>query len=360
MVGGFILVAGLACSQADTPAGEESPSDGVPPTLTGVVSGVLREHRTLGGPDDFGMLYGFAVVNDTHLLIGDQAADSHLVVVEIESGVVTTRFGRRGDGPGEFRLPNKILPDPELADTWWIYDFANWNWTPVTMQESPSEWTLGDRYSLAGLPRVPETPMWVGNRVALVHGMFSEFAVAQVTFSDDGLRVADWTAIKDPQPFTRDDVPQDPGLSMMNRSFVAVRPGGDRFAVAYQFDNWIEVRDRNGRLIRKIDGPREVTPNYRIDDNGRFHLEDDTEDGYVAAYGIEDGFYLLWCGAPGAARLCPIMGIHHYDWDGNFLREFGIDEQVLDFAVSSTGDRLWAFMPGRIPPVIGEWIIPAN
>jgi len=51
------------------------------------------------------------------------------------------------------------------------------------------------------------------------------------------------------------------------------------------------------------------------------------------------------------------MAIHQFDWEGNFIRELGIPA-VTDFAVSSTGDRMWGFMHERIPPLIGEWILP--
>ena len=166
---GFVL---SACAE-EVPPTTEGPASGTGRPLTGPVQTILEENRILGGPEDFGLIWTIAVVNDTHLLVGDEQSDHHLMVVDIETGKVVSRFGRHGEGPYEFRQPLRITPDPKRADTtWWVYDFMNWNWTPVTVREQPNHWTVGERYSLAGAPVAPETPMWVGENEAVVHGMF--------------------------------------------------------------------------------------------------------------------------------------------------------------------------------------------
>lgn len=346
---GLALVA-AGCAEANVPT-EESVRTEMFPTLADPVEVVLKESRTLGKPDDFGLLFAVAALNDEYLLVGDAAADRHLLVVDIGSGQVVTRMGPHGEGPQEFMGPHRIVADPNRTDTWWVYDFPSWTWTPVTMLGDPGIWEIGERYSVQGLPPTPETPIWVGENEAVVHGMFPGFAVARVSFDEDSRRSEEWTLIEAEQPFSPEEIPE-PGLSLLNRSFVAVRPSGG-FAVAYQFDNWIEVRDRNGQFVRRVDGPREVTHDYRIDDTNTFHWGEDDQNGYVGGYGTETAFYLLWCGA----AECPTMAIHQFDWEGNFIRELGIPA-VTDFAVSSTGDRMWGFMHERIPPLIGEWILP--
>lgn len=189
----------------------------------------------------------------------------------------------------------------------------------------------------------------------VLHGMFLEFAVSQVSFDADTRRVSHWDRVDYPQPFTREDMPQETGLMFLNRSYVAVRPSGGRFAVAYQFDNWIEVRDGTGQVVRRVDGPREADTKYRLEDDGRFHWEDDNESGYLAAYGTERSFYLLWKGSADG----PVSTIHQFDWAGNFVREFGVSYSLLSFAVSSTGDRIWGFLREGIPFAgIGEWMVP--
>ena len=346
---GALVLAGASCGQRDSPprGGASTDSLSTPP-LTGPVQTLKVASRLMGGPDDFGLLFGFDVINDEYLLVGDAAADLHVLAVDIKSGGVLARFGATGEGPKEFQGPLRISPDPVRADTWWVYDFTAWTWTPVTMVGGDaSNWVIGDRYSLQGVPVAPETPMWVGENEALIHGVFSGYALVRATFDPNTRQVTEWSPIDMEQPFK--DIPE-PGLSLLNRSFIATRPSGG-FAIAYQYDNWIEVRDREGLLVRKIDGPREVTPDYFIDDDNRFHWGDEDQNGYVGAHGIESGFYLLWCGAAECRRT---MAIHQFDWDGSFVQEFAI-VPVTDFAVSSTGNRLWGFTHEHLPPRISEW-----
>lgn len=326
---------------------------------TGLGQDTLQEARILGGPDDFGLLSAFAVVGDRYLLVGDAMGPFHLAVVAIESGKVMTRFGRSGEGPGEFEAPHSISRDPIRADTWWVYDFAGWHWTPVTMGEEAGEWTTGERYALTGLPQVPETPMWTENAGALVHGMFSGFAAVRVSFDPATWQVADWEPVESSQPFTREDIPQEPGLSFLNRSHVARQPNGGRFAIAYQSAKRIEVRNRsNGQLLTMTEAPYDVAASYRLDDAGRFHWNQNNESGYVAAYGADDFFFLLWCGCRDDAEVRP-MTIHQFRWNGDFVRELTLSRPILGFAVSSAGDRLWGFLVEGLPyPGIGEWVLP--
>ena len=149
------------------------------------------------------------------------------------------------------------------------------------------------------------------------------------------------------------------GRVLPNRSYVAVRPGSDRFALAYQFENWIEVRDIAGQLLTRTRGPREAAASYRIDQDNRFHWNQDNQSGYVAAYGTEDFFFLLWCGCYDIAEDGLATTIHQFDWEGGFVRQFGVSFPLLDFVVSSTGDRVWGFLQEGIPYAgIGEWEVP--
>lgn len=79
----------------------------------------------------------------------------------------------------------------------------------------------------------------------------------------------------------------------------------------------------------------------------------------MAGYGSEDFFYLLWCGCYDIAEDGLASTIHQFDWDGTFVREFAVSRALLDFAMSSTGDRLWGSLQEGIPyPGIGEWVVP--
>lgn len=313
----------------------------------------------LGGAEDFGSVSAIALIGDTLMLVGDRFTDPHLSVVNIESGSVIARFGARGEGPTEFKGPHSILPDPAQPDLWWVYDFSAFRLTPVAL--AAGEWSINPSYSLAGLPASPETPIWTGPDALLVQGVF-DFAFARVTLDSQSRQVANWERVQVPQPFTDQDMPMPVWKSFLNRSYVGVRPDGDRFVMAYQFVNQIEVRSSSdGELVAATRGPHEATASYRMDESGRFYWEQDNQSGYTRAYGTDDFFFLHWCGCYDMVDDYEdnMVTIHQFDWDGNFVRELVVDEPISAFAVSSAEDRLWGFLQQGIPyPGIAEWIIP--
>ena len=251
---------GLSACAEEAPDTAEGLASDTPQTLTGPVQVVLKESRLLGAPEDFAHVWTMGVIDDEYLLLGDDESDHPLMVLDIENGKVVSRFGAYGDGPYEFRQPFRITQDPERPDTWWVYDFMAWKWTPVTMQGDVTRWTVGERYSLRGAPPAPETPIWVGENKAVVHGMFRGFAVAQVMFTADRQHVSDWSPVEYPQPYTREDMPQETGLMFLNRSYVAVRPSGGRFALAYQFDTGSRCATETARSFARWKVPEKPRP----------------------------------------------------------------------------------------------------
>ena len=152
VIAAFVL-AGSTCEGSDGSASREGTRAESSSTalLTGPVQRVIGAVRVLGGPDDFGLVFGFQVINDEYLLIGDAAADLHMLVVDIKAGDVVARFGATGEGPEEFLGPHRFFPDAARTNTWWVYDMTAWTWTPVTMAGGDaSSWEIGTRYSLQG------------------------------------------------------------------------------------------------------------------------------------------------------------------------------------------------------------------
>ena len=76
-----------------------------------------------------------------------------------------------------------------------MYDFANLRWTPATMEDGPADWSIGESYSLAGLPSAPETPISTGPTEALVQGVFLDYPLVRATFNADTRQVLAWDPI---------------------------------------------------------------------------------------------------------------------------------------------------------------------
>ena len=112
--GGGLVGEGLVTNDQ---AGDQTVSFGVPdwerpkPALPERPITSIASSRQLGTDEDFGLVTAIAPAGPL-LLVGDELMDPHIAVIDIASGKVTSRFGRDGEGPGEFQAPHRITPDP--------------------------------------------------------------------------------------------------------------------------------------------------------------------------------------------------------------------------------------------------------
>lgn len=325
----------------------ERPRPGLPERpITSITSS-----RLLGTDEDFGLVTAIAPAGP-RLLVGDELLDPHIAVIDIASGKVTSRLGRDGEGPGEFQAPHRITPDPDRPTVRWVFDFRNVRWTAVSLDGSPS--IMEDR-SLAGVPWWPETPIWTGPSEVLIHGVYYGFPFLKAKVAETG-RLTSIRRFTGLQPFTERDVSHGTGLRFVNRSFMALRPSADLFALAYQFGNQIDVFSTDGTIVGRTRGPYDVDARFRVGGD-RFFWEEDSQYGYVEAYGTEHFFYLRWSGIRMNEPRRETTEMHQYDWDGHFLRVLELDHDVLAFAVSDDDDQLWGYVENP-HPVIREWDIP--
>lgn len=248
-------------------------------------------------------------------------------------------------------LMDRITSDPERPTVRWVFDFRNVRWTAVSLDGSPS--IMEDR-SLAGVPWWPETPIWAGPSEVLIHGVYYGFPFLKAKVAETG-RFTSIRRFTGLQPFTERDVSHGTGLRFVNRSFIALRPSAGLFALAYQFGNQIDVFSTDGTIVGRTRGPYDVDARFRVGGD-RFFWEEDSQYGYVEAYGTERFFYLRWSGIRMNEPRRETTEMHQYDWDGHFLRALELDHDVLAFAVSDD-DQLWGYVENP-HPVIREWDIP--
>lgn len=338
-------------------ADDQTNSFGVPewdrqrPSMTDRQVVSIASNRQLGTDEDFGLVTVIETAGPL-LLVGDELMDPHIAVIDIATGKVTARLGRDGEGPGEFQAPHMVAPDLQRPSVRWIFDFRNIRWTAVSLDGSPS---ITEERSLAGVPWWPETPIWTGPSEVLIQGVYYGFPFLKAKIAETG-RITSIRRFTGPQPFTEQDVSHGTGLRFVNRSFMALRPSAGMFALAYQFGNQIDVFSTSGAIIGRTRGPYEVDARFHVADD-RFFWEEDSQYGYVEAYGTERFFYLRWSGRRMNEPRQETTEMHQYDWNGYFLRAFELDHDVLAFAVSAADDQLWGYVEDP-HPVIREWNIP--
>lgn len=314
---------------------------------------VLIAQRQLGGLEDFAQISFIQPIDETRLLVGDELAVPHLSVVDLSTGDIEARIGKHGDGPLEFMSPGKSAPDPIDDNVWWIFDYDNIRWTAIALDKSPR---VIEQISLSRLPMWPETPIWIDDDEAFVHGIFYGFPFIKIAIDREHRRIESFRRLTGPQPFTQETIGHGTGLRMANRSFMAVRSSKDLFVLAYQFGNQIDIFSTDGSIVTKTRGPHDVTASFRVVDD-RFYWNEDNQSGYVEAFGTQRFFYLRWSGRRLDGPLNTTTELHQFDWHGRLLQTFKLDQAVLAFAVSSTDDRLWGYVED-LHPLLLEWDVP--
>jgi hypothetical protein len=157
------------------------------------------------------------------------------------------------------------------------------------------------------------------------------------------------------QPFGPREMRDVSGRMLLNRSFLAVPPSGGRMALVYQFSPRIDFFTTAGELYGSVQGPRPTRASYRLAGR-RFIWKDDNEMANWGAYATDRFVYVLFCGCRiDEERFPSVMQV--YRWNGDLVREFALDRQVMEFTVSPDDRFLYA---GTVEPYpsVGEWRLP--
>jgi TolB-like 6-blade propeller-like len=307
----------------------------------------LAMHRLLGDSLAFSMVTQLAVA-DGKLLVGDQFSSPHLGVVELRTGRITARFGRDGEGPGEFRVPSWFVADAGRPGRMWVYDFQNRRLSLVRLDGRPKpverELPVDAGVSL-------EAPVWTDGGL-IANGVFPDYTLLVMDSAGQPRR----RIAADP-PFTERQMPHATGRRLMNRSFLAPSPRGDRFALVYQFRNRVDFFRADGTRYGTVRAPRQTELRYRIGSGG-FLWEDGNEMTYSSVKATDRYVYALFCGCR-LGRERPPSRLHLFRWNGDFVREIALDRAVTAFAVSPDDAAVYGGVEEPYP-AIGEWRLPAE
>ena len=307
----------------------------------------LRMARSLGDSAVFARISSLRVIGD-RLLATDRMMGEHLVVLDRATGAVRRRAGRNGEGPGEFRDPFWAIPASDASPSAWIYDFQNRRLTRFDLEGDAPPATWPTRALNVGLALT--SPFWT-RRGMVSGGLFPDFTLLMM----DSAGTPRERVVLEP-PFGERQMRSLDGRIMLNRSFLAVPPSGERMAVVYQFAPRIDFLTPDGERYGTIRGPRPSRASFGMQAK-RFVWKQDNEMAYWGAYATDRFLYLLWCGCRIDEERLPSM-VHVFRWNGEFVRELALDREVMELAVSPDDAVLYAGV--ELPyPAVGEWHLPA-
>lgn len=340
----FLGVLGLTGYRATHAAPEASAGasyEGAGPVLE-------PQRRVLNRSDELGIPYRLATVGPW-LVVIDVASDEALHAIDRETGELTRSFGRRGEGPGEFKEPWSLDPVAGSSSELWVYDYRLRRLSYVDLRdEFFAQERLGERSvrlqssaSLTGVMRTNDNG-FVGP------GFFQEGRLG--VFEEHGKLIGKRGRI----PEVDREVP--PLLRQyMYQSTTAAHPDHDRLAVASRYASALEIYRPDGSLIAMADAPFPIAPDAKlVSFQHGFVQEDDTPLGYVEVAASGDYVFALFSGRTFAeykGREMFARDVHVFDWEGALRGVVRLEVDVVSLAVDRDSQSLYVVEHDPVPTV---------
>ena len=329
----------------------------VPIPGSGPQEPALRHRETLQLRRELGDSLAFGYVTavqpfDDFLVVGDQFATPHLIIIDRATGKIAHRIGRTGKGPGEFTVPWLVLKtssSPPLAK---VVDTGNRRITHIAFRGPAFEPEIVEEIRFEALESLRDIVPLKDGRV-LLQGLYVDYTF--VVTDRAGKRLKRLYA--DP-PFREQDMPLPHGRMMLNDGRLVGQPDGPRFALAYLSTNRIDFFAGPSGPYFSVSGPHDTETRYHAEGD-RFFWDEGDERAYVDIAASNDYVYALFCGCTHRALRdgqFPTR-IHVFTWNGRFVGELVLDKGITALAVSDNDESIWGAFQDPVP-LIGEWQIP--
>ena len=348
-----IVALGAVAAYARRPGGSEAEAADRPEAYAGMLHSLLapdpvrtlKTVRVLGDSMAFGRIEDLEPM-DARLLVLDTQGRNRVALLDTATGAVVDTGGRVGQGPGEYITPKAI--DPAGPSRAWVYDFQAGRLSLVDLAHLAAKPTRMLRAD-AGL----FNPVWMGDTL-VANGLFAGELLRFYTNQGTSTVVAH--AAGRPA-FTR--VPPEVALHL-NRSALAVNPGRTRIAQAFLFTSRLQFYGRDGRILRTLAGPEEVTPDYRVVPDRREHISrfvrsDRTRFSYLDVAATDRLVYALFSGRSRGEyddRAYTADQLHVFTWEGTLVGIWKLDQDVYRIAVDPRTGVLYGARDLPYPAVV--------
>lgn len=342
-----VMVSAAACTERSEPASQYGP-----PSLEheGISTSRLTG-RVLNGGDFLGVPSDVVLVGEDIVLL-DGAADSVGHVLRAGDGMLVRSFGRRGEGPGEYKAAWSLAPGVG-PDEVWVYDLALRRFTRVSLDEAKLRGSGRlDTQMIALQPGATVTgPQWVGEQRLVSLGFFDDGRIAE--FGADG-RLRRTVGILPPgeeriPPHVRQHAYTGSLVTNVARGLVAV---GTRHA------DQVEIYRTDGHLLRSARGPFGFAPRFDVAQRPggpALGTDDGLRFGYVDLAASEARIYALFSGRTREGHGGnAVFGryVHVYDWDGKLVDVLELDSDLLAISVDPHDQVLYGVRHDPTPAVL--------
>ncbi len=140
-------------------------------------------------------------------------------------------------------------------------------------------------------------------------------------------------------------------LNSLHSGLIYARPDEERFVIASEYEDLIQIYDSNGTLMVNVKGPDEFFPEMAIKYNKEggyqtLNKRGKTRNGYVAVSTSQDEIFALYSGQlvvdQEGNRDFYNKKIFRFDWDGQLLQAYRLDIGVYNIAVDTDAQIIYA------------------
>ena len=320
------------------------PADGARDTSHGVQGALAPE--AVFSDDALGSIVDLVPVGDR--LVGlDALLDPSVHVFDRVSLRRLGSYGRTGDGPGEFKDPEQIVPGaPDSPDEVWILDGVHQRLTRLSLDEIEAGQVVDpqtlpmDGPNAGSLVRVPDGRWFAG-------GWITEGRIAR--YHAD--RSYDRTILGFPPDA------EAPGMTLLQayESRVVADPAGHRLAAATLLGGLLEIFDYDGVPTARAAVPDPFPPSWvqGRSRGGRAVMSVGAETRYGFAdlaatrrylYGLFSGERVMQDGTPWATNEVQV-----FTWEGEYVKTLYLDRTAQTIAVDASDAWLYASGPEPSP-----------
>lgn len=309
----------------------------------------LRGHALTDATAGLGLPIGLVDAGGT--LVVQDAHPSPALRLFDGQGRQLAQGGRQGAGPGEFASPADVFGRPGYPLEFWVYDTRLGRLTAYDAAKAANGGVpaLGNPLVLSE-PVLVEAPRWLDDSTLVaLNGMGRTGQRRFSIYGADGV--------------LRRTVGEPPAGEERVRPFVrqqayggkiAVHPGRPWFVLASRYAGRLEVFDREGALVRRMEVPQAFAPDVSPARDGlNMERGKDFRFGYIDVAATGDRVFGLFSGRKGTERDPNFANeVHVFGWDGRLARVLTLDQSAFRITLSGDGRTLYAICHDPEPFVI--------
>ena len=137
---------------------------------------------------------------------------------------------------------------------------------------------------------------------------------------------------------------------MAFESFIFLKPSGEKCVLARRYADEIEIINLKTKTSTKIRGPEGYEPNvmFAVGNDGRkiSTRNEETRFSFVKGKTTNEYIYLLYSGNNHLSKHIDYGNcLYVYDWNGNPIKKLNFFDYIVDFAVSTNNQFIYAYHP---------------